>query len=361
MVVELHRLGIQPDAILFAQVGNENPATYIYLEQVFLPYLRSIGWDHLYHEVRYTVGHDGYRTLGEECVCKGMLCSLAYGGRKGCSQKWKAEPLDAWVREHFANHLAAGGRIQRAIGYDAGPADSKRGTIELTEDAQWAYVFPLRDWGWDRDACKAACERTLGSVPPKSACVFCPATSRAEVRELVLGEHGASIAQLIVDIEANAAPRLEAQHLLSEEGIYTNGKGQPCKAKTLGLWGEGRKGGLVSEDAKRSVPCPTCNAKAGKRCRNTRNRRKALAKSHGTRRNAAKAAGLAQESRPARMTTFIRELPVVQPLARIAEPTRDLAHYLAEYIGKEEQKSTKGIRFEPFNPDDVHPEDDVAA
>jgi hypothetical protein len=144
------------------------------------------------------------------------LPSLAFGYKK-CSLKWKGEPLDAACKDYFAAHVAAGGKVQRAIGYDAGPCDSKRGGVET--DGPWSWIYPLREWGWDRDRCIAEIAKAGLPVPPKSACFFCPSTKPAEL--IQLAKKHPHLACRAVELEDRARPQL---------------------TKIEGLWGTGTKG-----------------------------------------------------------------------------------------------------------------------
>ena len=213
-----YQQGVRPDAILHANVGNENPETYEY-RPVLEAWLARVGFPAI-TDVQYIVQrprHGHYATLEENCLVNQTLPSLAFGRKGGCSMKWKGEPLDAKAREMFAEHIAAGGRVRRAIGYDAGPCDSRRGGVETK--GPWQWIYPLREWGWDRERCKTEIERVGLPVPPKSACFFCPSTKPAELVQLARSHP--DLARRAVEMEDRARPRLR---------------------KILGLWGRGTKG-----------------------------------------------------------------------------------------------------------------------
>jgi hypothetical protein len=129
MLVGLAALGIRPDLILFADTGGEKPETYAYLP-VIQAWLERVGFPPVTVIRRAPVidGKNGsYATLEENCIVNATLPSLAFG-RKGCSLKWKVEPMDAFVEawQPAIDAWARGALVQRAIGYDAGPKDSKR-------------------------------------------------------------------------------------------------------------------------------------------------------------------------------------------------------------------------------------------
>jgi hypothetical protein len=212
MIVELarrYRAGDQfarPDVITFADTGGEMPETYAY-EPVIQEFLRSVGFPALV-TVRYVPkktknGH--YTTLEQNCLVNKTLPSLAFGYKK-CSLKWKRQPQDKY-RASLDIIKAAWKAKQKAvvaIGYDAGPKDMRRSSIQ--DDAKYSYIYPLREWGWDRPRCKKEILAEGLPLPPKSACFFCPARKPDEVVDLCL-DHP-DLARRIVQMETNAAPNL---------------------------------------------------------------------------------------------------------------------------------------------------------
>jgi hypothetical protein len=208
MLVGMAARGIRPDLILFADTGSEKPETYEYLP-IMQAFLRRVGFPAA-RVVRYVPAwtkNGPYTTLEENCLVNRTLPSLAFG-RKGCSLKWKREPQDRFCRawEPARRAWAAGGKVVKAIGYDAGPADSRRSTI--ADDDEYRYWYPLREWRWDRERCKAEIAGASLPVPVKSACFFCPASKPDEIAALC-DEHP-DFAERIVAIEERAQPGLTA-------------------------------------------------------------------------------------------------------------------------------------------------------
>lgn len=226
----LRRRGIRPDLILFADTGNERHEVYRYLPTM-QQWLASVGFPPV-TVVRYVVQdfahYPEYRSLGENCLTNGTLPSLAFGF-KSCSLKWKVAPqnkfCDQW--QPAIDCWAAGGKVRKVIGYDAGPKDKKRYAQAVgVEDPKYDYWYPLIDWGWDRERCiKEIVAEDLpgwsdwtgktwvdrGGQPVKSACYFCPATQPEELH------HFKRIyLQYIVIMEARARPRLQG-HIPQEE------------------------------------------------------------------------------------------------------------------------------------------------
>ena len=209
--------GIRPDLILFADVGSEKPATYAYLP-VIQDWLARVGFPPVVtvrYQPRDFKNWPPYRTLGQNCLTNGTLPSLAFGF-KSCSLKWKVAPQDAYVHEWGPAQTAwiAGQRVVRAIGYDAGPADSRRyAHAEGHLDPDFDYLYPLREWGWDREECAARIREAGLPVPVKSACFFCPSSKPHELHELPKDQ-----LRTIVVMESRATPRLR-----TIQGLWRNG------------------------------------------------------------------------------------------------------------------------------------------
>lgn len=236
---KLHKHGIMPRYIMFADPGDEFDETYAYFP-VISEWLRKMGMPEI-TTVRYQPKRFKYRpysTLWQNCVVNKTLPSLAFG-RKGCSLKWKGAVMDAhvskqeWAKECFAKGL----QVQRLIGYDCGTKDLKRFVNakkreeEGKGDPRYHYVYPLQAWHMDRDACVRFIETEMDiPVPHKSSCFYCPSLKAEELRALPVGR-----LEQIVLMEAIAAPNLivikglwrnkrmtdfiRAEKLLSEERL----------------------------------------------------------------------------------------------------------------------------------------------
>jgi len=217
VLVELERRGVVPDAILFADTGEEKQETYDYLP-IINSWLQAVGFPAVTvvrNKPKNLKKGFPYQSLGQEVIANRILPSLAYG-RKSCSLKWKVAPQNKWTNrwQPAVDYWNAGGKVKKIIGYDAGTKDMKRyahskGII----DAKYDYWYPLVEWGMDRDMCKAAIQRAGLPVPPKSACKFCPATKPEE-----LIEFRKSYLRCIVLMEARATPRLRG-HMDEEQLI----------------------------------------------------------------------------------------------------------------------------------------------
>jgi hypothetical protein len=215
VIVGLKQRGITPDMILFADVGDEKPETYLYIPKISA-WLKKNDFPPVtivqYRAKRFK--HGEYRTLFGNCWQNRTLPSLAFG-RKACSNKWKIAPMDKKVEAVYKSQMSSGGKIARAIGYDAGPKDSRRGG-KVTECARYTYVYPLREWGWDRERCKAEIAAEGLDVPVKSACFFCPSVQKCELTDL--SERHPRLAALSVAMEDRAQPNLQ-----KIEGLWRTG------------------------------------------------------------------------------------------------------------------------------------------
>lgn len=216
LLIQLARVRVRPDLILFADTGSEKPETYGYLE-VRQNWLRHIGFPEL-----IVVRRRGVRvpdeSLEDQCLRTGTLPSLAYGG-KSCSLKWKVAPQDK-----FCNHWEpalrcwqSGQRVVKAIGYDAGPSDGRR--IKDFRDAKYRFWYPLREFGLDRAACIELIRSEGLAVPSKSACFFCPATKKPELVQLQ-GQHP-DLFERALAIEHKAFPNLRSVRGLGRSFAWT--------------------------------------------------------------------------------------------------------------------------------------------
>lgn len=206
LLIEKVARGQIPDLVLSADTSVEKPETYAYLD-VIRPWMAAHG---IRHElVSYTPKRfkhwPPYYGLLEMCLTNATLPSKSLGG-SSCSLKYKKAPQDAFLPtwQPAIEAWARGQRVIRLIGYDAGPRDTLRANHALSiDDPLYDCQYPLREWGWDRDACVARIRAEGLPVPPKSACWLCIANKPEEIRALP-----AWCLRLIVLVEARAAPRL---------------------------------------------------------------------------------------------------------------------------------------------------------
>ena len=173
LLIGLLEMGEPPDLILFADTGGEMPHTYEYVEMFSSWCQENLGLPIV--TTKYDSRHE---TLEQECLTNNTLPSLAFGF-KGCSVKWKRQPMDKHIRNWppAIEAWSRGSQVSRLIGIDAG--ESHRGKIP--DDKRFRYRFPLIEWGWAREECVDAISRHGLKQPLKSACFFCPASKKPEI------------------------------------------------------------------------------------------------------------------------------------------------------------------------------------
>lgn len=183
VLVGMRERGMRPDAIVFSDTRGEKPATYGHIDNVLRPWLASAGFPDLTVVCRADSERTktGDSSLEDECLRLGTLPSRAYGFGT-CADKWKIDPFKWWVKSWAPAQEAwsKGEDVVRVIGYDAG--EERR--VGTTKDKGLSKWFPLIEWKWDRDACASAIARAGLLVPPKSACFYCPSSTKSEVLEL---------------------------------------------------------------------------------------------------------------------------------------------------------------------------------
>jgi hypothetical protein len=174
--------GLRPvDAVLFSDTGGERPETYRHVE-VVSDWLVSHGYPAI--TVLQAVNKAGEKvTLEDDCRIYERLPSLAYGF-KGSSLKFKLAPQEKHLN-NLAQARAAWARGERVVKLTGFDADEPHRAARRTDaDGKYWYRYPLIEWGWGREECVAAIERAGLSTPPKSACFFCPANTKPEIRQL---------------------------------------------------------------------------------------------------------------------------------------------------------------------------------
>lgn len=212
LLVALHRRGIRPDLILFADTGGEKPETYAYIP-IMNAWLQSVGFPGI-TVVQYVPSRATYSTLEGKCLKNETLPSLAFG-KHSCSLVFKVEPQDKYIArwQPAVDAWSLGLRVRKAIGYDNGDQDCRRRAkadraVAKKRDrndrdaTRYEYVYPLQDWKIDRAECLALIAGTGLPTPLKSACFFCPASKRSEV--VWLRDTHPLLFKRALDIEAGA-------------------------------------------------------------------------------------------------------------------------------------------------------------
>lgn len=182
VLVGLMERGEWPDAITFANTGDEMPHIYTHIEAVNA-WCLGIGFPRI-ETLRGDMPQqviDG--TLERECLRLGKLPSKAYGF-SSCSDKWKMEPQRRYNKRFAAEHGIELCEITRLIGFDADEHSRVARGLENAHKRPVKERYPLYEWGWGREECIDAIERAGLPLPGKSACFYCPSTKKPEIIEL---------------------------------------------------------------------------------------------------------------------------------------------------------------------------------
>jgi hypothetical protein len=190
LLIEMHRRGWRPDAILFANIGSEKRATYEYL-----PIINEWLHDHDFPTVttvRYEPKSAPYRTLEGNMILNATLPGATFN-KHTCTMKFKVEPQTKWTAawQPAQQAWAAGRKVTKLIGFECGEeyrlrrADAKAHAGRFSKEAErFDFRYPLVDWGLDLGDCIEIIKRAGLPVPVKSACYFCPNQQPAEVADL---------------------------------------------------------------------------------------------------------------------------------------------------------------------------------
>lgn len=109
----------------------------------------------------------GAYTLADEMLAVGTVPQT--GGKRLCSVKSKGWALDQWIKLH-----TKGQPFRHAVGFETGETSRMLRDMQQGKVPGRAPVYPLIDWGWDREACEQYILAELGAHWEKSACSFCP-------------------------------------------------------------------------------------------------------------------------------------------------------------------------------------------
>jgi hypothetical protein len=195
--VEAVRLGVPFDIAVFADTGSERPETYAFIGE-FSDWLHAatgivldvVRWvrvrDSKDAKGRPVAKAGEFLSLHEWCERLGTLPSRSFG-LSGCTSKWKQQPVDTFLLAHplvKAEH-AAGRQVERWIGYDADePSRSERMIKKNPQADLWRWRTPLVEWDMGRAECVESIKRAGLAQPGKSACWFCPSSTKADIDQL---------------------------------------------------------------------------------------------------------------------------------------------------------------------------------
>lgn len=221
------------DCILFADTGNEHPATYRFLEyfdewlqkpwyvgnEVYPPMpgitvvkkapnkpghrkkLEALLVKEFCQikplmnpKIFYSVWFPGWvlkacielhfvgETLGEDVLIQQKLPSKAYG-YGSCSAEWKIRVMEKFIKDKYGSQ-----KVVQFVGIHAGETGrlfDRKGNLKPIETDMGVIHYPLIADGLNQNECLKLCTFALGeNTPRKSSCWFCPNAKVHEVREL---------------------------------------------------------------------------------------------------------------------------------------------------------------------------------
>lgn len=169
MLVEMHKRGIVPRLILFADTGGERPETIQGVQQVS-------NWCVAHGFPPVITVKAPNKSLEQDCLDRNTLPSIAFGF-KSCSLRWKVEPQQKYIRKWCKENSVS--KYIQAVGYDAGEERRMRDS----DDERKVMWYPLIEWGIWRDDCEEIC-RQHNLPTAKSSCFFCPSMRKHEVLAL---------------------------------------------------------------------------------------------------------------------------------------------------------------------------------
>ncbi len=149
----------------------------------------------------------GAWALSDELIGAGTVPQTASKSRR-CSYRAKGWPLDVWAAWMYGDTE----RIH-IIGFAAEEDD------RVAKDASYSHVarrsvYPLRQWGWDRDYCEDYLYEQYGIEWPRSCCQYCPYAGGSRRKNAALArrwrrEPGAGVLALVLETTALALnPRM---------------------------------------------------------------------------------------------------------------------------------------------------------
>ena len=232
MIIGMVERGIRPTFVIAADTGDEKPETYKHADE-FIEWMAAADLtSFVVSRGKVKVRKAGrkiptdaefYSTLEENCLVNKTLPSIAFG-MKGCSQKWKREPIEKFEKSQpmLTQIWESLCKVRKAIGYDAG--EERRARIK--DDDKYTYWYPLIEWGWYRKDCVAAIERAGLKVPCKSACFYCPSMKKHEI--LALRKEHPDLYARAIAMEDNAMPNLGTVKGLGRSFSWRDVQEKPC-------------------------------------------------------------------------------------------------------------------------------------
>jgi hypothetical protein len=177
VLVGLAQIGVRPDLILFADTGGEKPETYQFRKTMNRWLFR-----HDFPLIQTVVASTKTsKSLEDQCLNNGTLPSIVFGWRT-CSQRWKLEAQEKFINgwPMAVDSWGRGEKIVQIIGYHA----DEPWRIKDHSGPKADLAYPLVEWGWGQWECLEQLSSAGLPDPGKSACFFCPSSTKKEVISL---------------------------------------------------------------------------------------------------------------------------------------------------------------------------------
>jgi hypothetical protein len=226
----LIRVDLADITVVTAMTGDEFDETRAAMQDHLLPLMQSAGLRYVQIsragqsqedgivELDDTATHDtdqpwqmfmrGPWALSDELFAAGTVPQTAAASRR-CSYRAKGWPLDQWARAEYG-----GAERIHIIGFAA------EETARVDKDMSYSHVsrrsvYPLRQWGWDREQCEVYLLNRFGILWPRSCCAYCPFAGGSKRKNALLAdrwraEPTAGVLTLVLEATALALnPRMK--------------------------------------------------------------------------------------------------------------------------------------------------------
>ncbi len=278
------RYGLKPDLsdliVVTAMTGMEWPKTIALFERHILPQFRERRVRFVQIARRGPRRRDGIIVLDDSTYPKRIIPAGPYtiddemrlagtvpniAGPHRCSQRFKAEALEAWYEHTFGAPVGPAWQFRRVMGYDAtkheqGRAQKDRTFTErrnqLPRSPLCTTLYPLIDADMDRPKVIALNKARTGVIWPKSYCWICPFPSVAAS----LPDHLASCAEE-PDVAAHVLLREHIAHALNPRVLLygdTSLRREIRMARHSGLLTPAQETAVLDAFERRLAAAPWC-------------------------------------------------------------------------------------------------------
>ena len=206
----LLRYGRRMHHVIFADVGDEHPPTYEYIEKYLKPYCKEIGlpW--------HTVRNPKFASLMDKCLERHIMPVRT---QRWCTHDFKISPILRKLKELGATRKVPA-NVHIGISIDESHRVSSDAWVDKPRYQHKCY--PFIENRISRRDCYQIIEDHGWPVPPKSGCDFCPFAKRSEIRQ-VASYDPRRYAQIVkMEQQAMAKDKLHMRSLLGGSPLTLN-------------------------------------------------------------------------------------------------------------------------------------------